>query len=328
MRPCTSASFDIADRDALAAFLAEYRAAALAPDPRRLPRRGRVARPLGLGHDRRRRRRPCSGPRSPATWNLHELLADEPLDHFVLFSSAAGLLGLARPGQLRRGQRVHGRRRPPAARPRASRPCTVNWGAWAAGMADRDDLEQQRGRQGQHAIPVDARHGRAVRPPRRRCRPGARVADVPRPADGRRGEPVAVRARRRHRPASPWWTTGATVARRSSRPPRPSGAAMTLAAAAQPHRRRARARRRRGRTAERAHRARPRLDHDRRDDDQAVGRARHRSEPAGGVPGAVGAEPGRDAARRAGPARRVADGVGRRDPGCRRVSGRRPARCS
>jgi acyl carrier protein len=95
------------------------------------------------------------GPKVQGTWNLHELLTDEPLDHFVLFASAAGLLGS--PGQanysaanafmdsvahLRRGQ----------GRPALS----IDWGAWAAGMADREDLERQRSRQGQLAISVEA----------------------------------------------------------------------------------------------------------------------------------------------------------------------------
>jgi acyl carrier protein len=146
-------SFDVADRDALAAFLTDYRAAGW-PPIRGVFHAAGVLRDRSVSDMTDEDLAVVFGPKVAGTWNLHELLAAEPLDHFVLFSSAAGLLGS--PGQANYGAGnafmdtvAHLRRA------RGEHGLAVNWGAWAAGMADRDDLEQQRGRQGQHVIPVD-----------------------------------------------------------------------------------------------------------------------------------------------------------------------------
>jgi NAD(P)-dependent dehydrogenase (short-subunit alcohol dehydrogenase family) len=148
------ASFDVADRAALDAFLAAYRAEGW-PPIRGVFHCAGVLRDRSISDMTDDDVETVFGPKVQGTWNLHELLGDEPLDHFVLFSSAAGLLGS--PGQANYGAAnafmdavAHLRRR------QGAPALSVDWGAWAAGMADRDDLARQRGRQGQLVIPVDA----------------------------------------------------------------------------------------------------------------------------------------------------------------------------
>jgi NADP-dependent 3-hydroxy acid dehydrogenase YdfG/acyl carrier protein len=147
------AAIDVADRDALARFLADYRAAGW-PPIRGVFHAAGVLRDRSISDMSDDDVAEVLSPKVAGTWNLHELL-DEPLDHFVMFSSAAGLLGS--PGQINYAAGnafmdavAHLRRA--EGRPGLS----VDWGAWAAGMADREDLARQRGRQGQLAIPVDA----------------------------------------------------------------------------------------------------------------------------------------------------------------------------
>ncbi|MEO8695420.1 MAG: SDR family NAD(P)-dependent oxidoreductase [Acidimicrobiales bacterium] len=148
------ASFDVADRAALATFLAAYRAEGW-PPIRGVFHTAGVLRDRSISDMTDDDVETVFGPKVQGTWNLHELLGGEPLEHFVLFSSAAGLLGS--PGQANYGAAnafmdavAHLRRR------QGAPTLSVDWGAWAAGMADRDDLARQRGRQGQLVIPVDA----------------------------------------------------------------------------------------------------------------------------------------------------------------------------
>jgi acyl transferase domain-containing protein len=148
------ASLDVADRDALAAFLAAYRAEGW-PPIRGVYHCAGVLRDRSMSDMTDDDMETVFGPKVQGTWNLHELLADESLHHFVLFSSAAGLLGS--PGQANYAAANAFMDAVAQLRRRQGLPAlSVDWGAWAAGMADRDNLERQRSRQGQLVIPVDA----------------------------------------------------------------------------------------------------------------------------------------------------------------------------
>jgi acyl transferase domain-containing protein len=77
-------------------------------------------------------------PKVAGAWHLHQLTLDDPLDHFVLFSSAAALLGP--PGQAAYaaanaalGSLAHARRA-------AGLPAmAIDWGPWQNGLADGDN---------------------------------------------------------------------------------------------------------------------------------------------------------------------------------------------
>ncbi|HXS85984.1 MAG TPA: SDR family NAD(P)-dependent oxidoreductase [Mycobacterium sp.] len=101
-----------------------------------------------------RRLREVMAPKLDGAWNLHTLTRDAALDFFVLFSSAAALLGS--PGQahyaagnafldaLAWHRRAHGR---PA--------LSINWGPWAGvGLVNRPEQQRNLERHGMIPIPV------------------------------------------------------------------------------------------------------------------------------------------------------------------------------
>ena len=148
------ASLDVADRGALDRFLSRRRDAGAPPVTG-------VFHAAGVLRDRSVLQltpddvAAVLAPKVQGTVNLHEALAAEPLEHFVLFSSAASALGS--PGQANYAAAnafldafAHVRRAEGEAA------LSVNWGPWDAGMAARDDLAQRRDRTGVHAIPVRA----------------------------------------------------------------------------------------------------------------------------------------------------------------------------
>ncbi len=148
------AAIDVADRGALDAFLAQRRAAGAPPVTGVFHAAGvlRDASVLQLSSDDVAA---VLAPKVQGTLNLHEALALEPVEQFVLFSSAASALGS--PGQANYAAAnsfldAFAHVRVAAGLPAVS----VNWGPWAAGMAARDDLAQRRDRTGVHAIPVAA----------------------------------------------------------------------------------------------------------------------------------------------------------------------------
>ncbi len=93
-------------------------------------------------------------PKTVGSWLLHELTASSPLDFFIMFSSIAAILGA--PGQANYAAAnafedalAHERRR------RGLPALSVNWGAWAEGMAVRDGLEERRRKLGVEAMSAE-----------------------------------------------------------------------------------------------------------------------------------------------------------------------------
>jgi len=93
-------------------------------------------------------------PKTVGSWLLHELTASSPLDFFIMFSSIAAILGA--PGQANYAAAnafedalAHERRR------RGLPALSVNWGAWAEGMAVRDGLQERRRKLGVEAMSAE-----------------------------------------------------------------------------------------------------------------------------------------------------------------------------
>ena len=98
-------------------------------------------------------------PKVGGAWNLHELTASLPLDFFVLCSSVASILGAPGQGNYAAANGfedalAHERRR--IGLPAVS----INWGAWAGGMAGRDGLAQRREETG--LVPLTRKQGLAL----------------------------------------------------------------------------------------------------------------------------------------------------------------------
>lgn len=90
----------------------------------------------------------AAGPKIQGAWNLHQVLGDQPLDFFVMFSSVASILGSPGQANYAAGNAlldglVHYRRA------QGQPATTINWGPWAgSGMATdegRDEAIQSHG---------------------------------------------------------------------------------------------------------------------------------------------------------------------------------------
>ena len=145
-------------------------------------------------------------PKVDGAWNLHELSREHEPSAFVLFSSAAGLLGAAGQANYAAANAFLdglAQRRRAAGLPGIS----LGWGLWEQGMASslgEVDLGRMK-RPGAATISASAGHGAARRRPDRRARPpGAASPRPPHAARSRRGRnPLAPAARARPSPRSP-----------------------------------------------------------------------------------------------------------------------------
>jgi len=147
------AALDVAQADQVAALLDEIRRGGL-------PLRG-IFHAAGLLDDGillqldLARFRAMMAPKVAGAWNLHTLTRDIPLDHFVLFSSAAALLGSPGQANYAAGNAfmdalAHQRRA--SGLPALS----VNWGPWAeVGLAARPDRAGRLGLRGLDPIQPD-----------------------------------------------------------------------------------------------------------------------------------------------------------------------------
>ncbi|NUP33710.1 MAG: amino acid adenylation domain-containing protein, partial [Streptomycetaceae bacterium] len=148
-------ALDITDEDALAAWLADYRGAGSPPIRGVFHLAGQVHDALLPGMDR-----PCFDaayhPKAIGGLLLHRLLADEPLDHFVLFSSIASLLTTAGQTNYAAGNAfldalAHLRRA------RGLPALSIDWGPWATGMIEELGLvEHYRAARGMSSLSPEA----------------------------------------------------------------------------------------------------------------------------------------------------------------------------
>ena len=154
--------------------------ASRAPADRRGPRRRRPGRRRCSTSLTPERLDTVLRPKVDAAWHLHELTRDRTWRAFVLFSSAAGVLGSAGPGQLRRRQHLPRRARRPPARRRACPATSLAWGLWdrqrhGGRLADADLRRIARGGIGAADRPTRAGAVRRGARRRRRAARGRRV---------------------------------------------------------------------------------------------------------------------------------------------------------
>ncbi|MFZ1493298.1 MAG: type I polyketide synthase [Candidatus Competibacter denitrificans] len=147
-------AIDCAEATQIAAFLAEYRAHAYPPVRGLFHCAGVVADNILVQmreHDLLKAYRP----KVQGSWNLHHLLRDEPLEHFVLFSSVASLVTSTGQANYAAGNAfldALAYRRRQLGLPGLS----LNWGPWAIGMVEELDLLDHYRRRGMPPIHPDA----------------------------------------------------------------------------------------------------------------------------------------------------------------------------
>ncbi|MDX9972355.1 MAG: beta-ketoacyl synthase N-terminal-like domain-containing protein [FCB group bacterium] len=138
----TVAALEIEDTTAVAAFLDDYRANH--PEIRGVLHLAGVLHDTGLFQMDGRLFDRVFAPKAQGAWNLHCLLREAPLDFFVLYSSAAALLGSA--GQANYAAANAWLDALAAARRAEGLPAlSINWGPWTeVGMAAQSELRGAR----------------------------------------------------------------------------------------------------------------------------------------------------------------------------------------
>jgi len=145
---------DCAEATQVEAFLAEYRARDYPPVRGLFHCAGVVADSI-LVQMREQDLLKAYRPKVQGSWNLHHLLRDQPLEHFVLFSSIASLVTSTGQANYAAGNAfldalAHRRRQ--SGLPGLS----LNWGPWAIGMVEELDLIDHYRRRGMPPIHPDA----------------------------------------------------------------------------------------------------------------------------------------------------------------------------
>ncbi|MCI0729577.1 MAG: SDR family NAD(P)-dependent oxidoreductase [Chloroflexi bacterium] len=145
------APVDVSDDEQIGAFLKQYRREGWPPIRGLVHSAGLTRDQLLMRMDQEAFDAPL-GPKMLGAWSLHRLLAGEPLDFFVLFSSITATLGMFGQANYAAGNAfmdalAHYRRAQglPA--------MSINWGEWAEiGMAARMNLQERRIQNGMGAI--------------------------------------------------------------------------------------------------------------------------------------------------------------------------------